>query len=265
MTNFFNKDILNNNSLEYLFNDELDYLFNKDVINKDIILTFDTKIKAIYQIQDFNNSQNKALFNIDREFLSLKKLIDIIDNSYKGQLKDISDFNDIEDFILNNEVFESTNTSDDTFSYLYKEFKEPITLSFDWRVSSEAGCDYLAILLNDDTSLDNNDDVNEYADDSDDKSISGNTDWEHKVFENVTKVKFVYTKDGSDSENDDKGYIKNINYISPTSNILYIYENGLKSIYNINRKFNNKNNFAFYKLGIIQIPPKRIIVKGFDD
>ena len=68
MTNFFNKDILNNNSLEYLFNNELDYLFNKDVINKDIILTFDTKIKAIYQIQNFNNLQNKSEYNINRKF-----------------------------------------------------------------------------------------------------------------------------------------------------------------------------------------------------
>ena len=70
MTNFFNKDILNNNSLEYLFNNELDYLFNKDVINKDIILTFDTKIKAIYQIQNFNlkNKDNRSEYNINRKF-----------------------------------------------------------------------------------------------------------------------------------------------------------------------------------------------------
>ena len=66
MTKFFNKDILNNNSLEYLFNDELDYLFNKDTINKKIILN--SKITAVYQIQNFNNLQNKSEYNINRNF-----------------------------------------------------------------------------------------------------------------------------------------------------------------------------------------------------
>jgi len=66
MTNFFNKDILNNNSLEYLFNNELDYLFNKDTINKKIILN--SKITAVYQIQNFNNLQNKSEYNINRNF-----------------------------------------------------------------------------------------------------------------------------------------------------------------------------------------------------
>jgi len=41
------------------------------------------------------------------------------------------------------------------------------------------------------------------------------------------------------------------------------YDNNAK--YNIERKFENEDNYAYYKLGIEQPPPKRVIIKGFDD
>ena len=41
--------------------------------------------------------------------------------------------------------------------------------------------------------------------------------------------------------------------------------NEIQTFYKIDRKFNQKNSYSFYKLGIEQPPPKRIVIKGFDD
>jgi len=38
-----------------------------------------------------------------------------------------------------------------------------------------------------------------------------------------------------------------------------------KSIFKINRTFINKTNFAFERISFIQIPPKRVIFKDFDE
>ena len=38
-----------------------------------------------------------------------------------------------------------------------------------------------------------------------------------------------------------------------------------KASYKIDREFKNNTNFAYYRLGLLQPPPKRIIVYGFDD
>jgi len=51
---------------------------------------------------------------------------------------------------------------------------------------------------------------------------------------------------------------------------LYNIENKFEEINNtsnyiLDNSFSLKSNFAFYKLGIIQYPPKRIVIKGFDD
>ena len=72
------------------------------------------------------------------------------------------------------------------------------TLTFDWKVSSESGYDFLEVYLNGDEWYD---------------SISGEIDWETNgvyIPPGVHTVKWVYKKDGSASSGKDAGWIDNV-------------------------------------------------------
>ena len=99
----------------------------------------------------------------------------------------------------------SGDIGDDELSTLSITLQGPGTLSFDWRVSSEEGYDFLGVSLDGGAST----------------RISGEQDWQPADAIDIPSgqhtVSWTYEKDFSVSEGDDKGWIDNVDYRSAES------------------------------------------------
>ncbi|MBQ8392437.1 MAG: InlB B-repeat-containing protein [Clostridia bacterium] len=98
-----------------------------------------------------------------------------------------------------NGVLYSTNKNSSSSSYYQITAQSPITVTFQYRVSSEANYDYLYIRKNGANVV---------------PSISGNTSYTTCTVSLDTGdvLKFMYTKDGSQNRNDDCAYIKDLTF-----------------------------------------------------
>jgi hypothetical protein len=103
---------------------------------------------------------------------------------------------------------QSGDISDNQQTYLQTNIAGPGTLSFYWKVSSEANYDYLRFYI---------DDVEQSG------RISGSVDWTQKSFTipsgNHT-IKWAYTKDGSESSGSDCGWIDKVEFSTSIPPIL---------------------------------------------
>ena len=99
----------------------------------------------------------------------------------------------------------SGDIGDDELSTLSITLQGPGTLSFDWRVSSEEGYDFLGVSLDGGAST----------------RISGEQDWQPADAIDIPSgqhtVSWTYEKDFSVSQGDDKGWVDNVDYRSAES------------------------------------------------
>jgi len=187
----------------------------------------------------------------------------------------INDFDTVVNFEEIAGVFENTDIGDDEYAELIGHFTGGVTkVSFEYKVSSEQDFDFLTISVNG----------------SEVVNVSGEVDWTYKEVDVVggdLSFSAIYSKDGSNSEGADKGYIRNLQITKSYTANGFVADNTIKrefqtlqniAIYNIkdflnlihNSKFEIKwykeiKNFTFERIGFIQIPPKRVIIKDFDE
>jgi len=241
-------------------------------------------------IEDYKNNNSKIdyIHKTFKNYKEIKKTEEIeeeVNETEKNPpLTDLEDFNQInpnKPFSATDGIYSNADLEDVDYgiSGVIKELKGVKSISFDWKVSSEEDCDYLAYgtePLDFDIDYDDEDEREDLCDDLEDyclNKISDETDWETVTLENLGDVKFwfVYFKDGSSDDYDDTGYIKNINIVfeednDSEDNDSENIENGNYLSYEMIKQFKNKYNRSFCRLGRdFSTPSKRITFRNFED
>ncbi len=114
-------------------------------------------------------------------------------------------FGQAEEYNNNSDAAESGNVSDEQTSYVQTTVSGPGNLSFYWRVSSEESWDYLKF----------------YIDNTLQDHISGVTSWMQQTYtisSGSHTLNWSYEKDGSISQNEDRGWLDKVVFTSTTQN-----------------------------------------------
>ena len=248
---------INNNLISFdeplndWFKDEISLHFERDRrVFEDNKITADFKIRKV----KYNN------FFLNYLIINTRQL-------------NLADFSNNSQWQEANGVLQNKDIGDSQSATLEGTFDNITTISFDCKVSSEEHYDFLTIYINGEQKV----------------NISGEVDWQTYTYTINGNLDFkaVYSKDGSTSEGTDTGYLRNIVIIQKTQVIIEPMKFVIKSYKNINtlqkntfisynniinnpkftmiRKFNNNVKFAFERIGFKEIPPKRVIIKDFDD
>jgi M6 family metalloprotease-like protein len=104
-------------------------------------------------------------------------------------------------YFYDNDAAQSSDISDDQSNYLETTVQGPVNLAFYWKVSSEEDYDFLTF----------------YVDDEQIYQISGDVDWEQKIYpvsEGSHSIKWEYKKDALVSGGSDCGWVDKVEYIS---------------------------------------------------
>ncbi len=170
-------------------------------------------------------------------------------------------------------ILQNKDIGDSQTATLEGIFNNVIDVTFDCKVSSESGYDYLSIYINGEQKI----------------HISGEVDWQTHTYtiNGDLDFKVVYSKDSSASRGADTGYLRNIvitqrKTVLPqpfTFSIQRNYKNNiflnvfsLKNYANLKntnlieiRNYANLKNFIFERISFMQIPPKRVIIRDFNE
>jgi len=153
---------------------------------------------------DINVSVSDGNVSVEKELtIKIKDLVSPI--IYDGHYPFVPDsqtnwFVDSSNSYEDGESWASDTIGDSNLTCIFDSvsLEENTTLSFMWKVSSESGCDFLHF----------------YIDGEEKDSISGVLDWskkEYNISSGEHELKWCYTKDGSVSSGDDRGWIDEVN------------------------------------------------------
>ncbi len=109
-------------------------------------------------------------------------------------------------YFYDNDAAESGDISDNQSNYLETTVQGPVNLAFYWKVSSEEDYDYLTF----------------YVDDTQIYQISGEVDWEQKIYSvdgGSHSIKWEYKKDEFVSDGFDRGWVDKVEYTSYTKTL----------------------------------------------
>ena len=158
-------------------------------------------------------------------FVNMQEINDLL-NVEDGALK-FATYGEYPFEITNNPVDESelvcasTNMGiDESISLIQTSVTGPGAIAFDWMVSSEDDYDFMSVCL------DIEDFTDYYPEDSAAEWISGETDWASSsiaIPEGTHTVTWVYSKDGSVYDYNDRGYLKNVAFVTGEKSITVSY------------------------------------------
>ena len=243
--NFFDEpiDLFKDNELDFYFEKDKRSFNNKKTINPFEI----RKVKYKNFFEKYTITQTRDLH-----------LADFSNNSQ---------WTEIDGILQNKDIGNNQSAT------LEGNFDNVTTISFDCKVSSEENYDFLTIYINGEQKI----------------HISGEVDWQTHSYTINGNLDFkaVYSKDVSNSEGSDTGYLRNIVITQTIEHITepmkFAILRDFENIKNINpfeiknyvnktiinpfeiKNYVNKQNFVFERIAFIQIPPKRVIMRDFNE